>query len=296
MGRSKPMRMAYYIRYVNPGKKIEMNCRDVTNEMKNSGDFYCMDCERPVVHAGGKNPHYRLPPKGAEHDENCDNYLPVDDISERIRIVGGKLEIELKVPSFHKKEEESKKEGGAKGGKGASSGNKPVKVGPIKTITDPNKANKITLNSAANLLYHTSYDRPQEHRMNVWRVLRSNKQYYYPKKYDELQNDFEKEIVNPVVFIRGRLHKNQFFAFKEHGYFDVQDHYKEYGPIELRVDLKGIPDLEKRFKNLTWYIRSGGSATEVIGIMGKITGVELVGDKTYIHIECYDLDVEPKDV
>ncbi|MGM2880252.1 hypothetical protein ACS2S9_26830, partial [Bacillus cereus group sp. BC57] len=81
----------------------------------------------------------------------------------------------------------------------------------------------------------------------------------------------------------------------KYGYFDIQDHYKDYGSIELRVDLNGVPELEKRFKKLTWFIRSGKQSTEVVGVMGKVIGVEEKEDKTFIHIRCYDIDVEPKD-
>ncbi|MGG0208515.1 hypothetical protein [Bacillus mycoides] len=298
MGRSKPMRDAYYRGYANPDphKQEKVNCHDVTIEMKNKGTFHCMDCERQVVYAGGKNPYYRLPSKDAEHDVNCDNYLPVDEVSERIRTIGEKLKIKLKLPFFHEKEEENKVIAGVKVGKLVSTGVNPVKVGPIKTIKSPNKSTTVTLNSAADLLYHTSDNRPDEHRMNVWRVLRSNKQYYYPGTFDELKRDFEDGKLNPMVFVRGRLNQNQFFTFEKHGYIDIQDKPYKYGPVELRLHFKGVPELEKRFKNLTWYIRSGKNRTEEIGIMGNIIEVEKIENKTYIHIRCYDLDVEPKDV
>ncbi|EJQ37327.1 hypothetical protein IEE_05259 [Bacillus cereus BAG5X1-1] len=134
MGRSKPMRKAYYIRNNTTGKGTEVNCKNVTMEMKNTGTFHCMDCMRQVVHAGGENPYYRLPSKDAEHDVNCDNYLPIDEVSESIRIIGEKLKIKLKLPFFHEKEEENKGEAGVKGGKATSTGFNPVKVGPVKTI------------------------------------------------------------------------------------------------------------------------------------------------------------------
>lgn len=54
MGRSKPMRDAYYRSYANPHKQRKVNCHEVTIEMKNMGTFHCMDCERHVVHAGGR--------------------------------------------------------------------------------------------------------------------------------------------------------------------------------------------------------------------------------------------------
>lgn len=88
MGRSKSMRDAYYRSYANPSNRTEVNCHDVTKDMKNNGTFYCMECEAQVVHAGGESPYYRLPSKDAEHDKDCDNYLPVDDTSERIRKLG----------------------------------------------------------------------------------------------------------------------------------------------------------------------------------------------------------------
>lgn len=227
---------------------------------------------------------------------NCDNYLPVDEVSERIRIIGEKLNIKLKLPFFHENEEEDKVTAGVKVGKSVSTAVNPVKVGPVKTRKSPNKSTTVTLNSAAELLYHTSDDRPEEHRMNVWRVLRSNKQYYYPGKYDELKRDFEGGKLNPVVFVRGRLNQNQYFAFETHRYIDIQDKPYKYGPIELRLHFKGIPELEKRFKKLTWHIRSGKNRTEEIGIMGNVIEIESIGDKIFIHIRCYDLDVEPKDV
>ncbi|WP_242281148.1 hypothetical protein [Bacillus cereus group sp. BfR-BA-01347] len=295
MGRSKSMRDAYYRSYANPNKKIEVNCHDVTKDMKNHGSFYCMECETQMVHAGGESPYYRLPSKDAEHDMDCDNYLPVDETSGRIRKLGKKLKVQLKPPSFHDKEKRSNDKVGIKGEKAASKNVNPVKSGPVKTIEDPNKEKTVTLDSAADLLYHTSFDRPHDHRKNVIRELLQNKQFYYRGTYDALQKDFEEGIVSPIVFIKGRLHKKQFFTFDEYGYFDIQDHYKDYGPIELRVDLNGVPELEKRFKKLTWFIRSGKQSTEVVGVMGKVIGVEVKEDKTYIHIRCYDIDVEPKD-
>lgn len=99
------------------------------------------------------------------------------------------------------------------------------------------------------MLYHTSFDRPEEHRKNVIRELLQNKQFYYRGTYDALQKDFEEKIVSPIVFIKGRLHKKQFFTFDKYGYFDIQDHYKDYGSIELRVDLNGVPELENVLKN-----------------------------------------------
>lgn len=296
MGRSKPMRDAYYRQNNTKGKGHKVNCNDVTMEMKNKGTFHCMDCERQVVHAGGENPYYRLPSKDAEHDVNCDNYLPTDEVSERIRIIGEKLKIKLKIPSFHGREEEIKGEAGVKGGKSTSTGIKPVKVGPVTTVRDPNKSTTVTLNSAAELLYHTSLDRSEEHRNNVRGVLRSNKQYYYPGKYDELKQNLKDGKVNSVIFVRGRLHQNQFNTFTKHGYVDIQDKAYQYGPIELRIHFEGVSKLEKRFKDLTWYIRSGKTRTEEIGLMGECMKIEETSDKTFIHIRCYDIDVEPKDV
>ncbi|OOR07659.1 hypothetical protein BW897_30150 [Bacillus cereus] len=295
MGRSKSMRDAYYRSYANPSNRTEVNCHDVTKDMKNNGTFYCMECEAQVVHAGGESPYYRLPSKDAEHDKDCDNYLPVDDTSERIRKLGKKLKVQLKPPSFHDKEKRSNDKAGIKDKKVQSKIVNPVKSGRVKTIEDANKTKTITLNSAADLLYHTSFDRPEEHRKNVTRELLQNKQLYYRGTYDALQKDFEEKLVSPIVFIKGRLHKKQFFTFDKYGYFDIQDHYKDYGPIELRVDLNGVPELEKRFKKLTWFIRSGRQSTEVVGVMGKVIGVEEKEDKTFIHIRCYDIDVEPKD-
>lgn len=296
MGRSKPMRVAYYRGYNNLEYLKEVNCKDVTMEMKNKGTFHCMDCMRQVVHAGGKNPYYRLPSKDAEHEMSCDNYLPIDDLSERIRTVGEKLKIKLKIPFFCGNEEERHEGVRMKGEKSHSIGGKSVKVGPVTTIKAPNKSTTVTLNSAAELLYHTSFDRSDEHRKNVTRVLCFNKQFYYPSIYDELQRDFETGKLNPIIFVKGRLNQSQFYTFENHGYINVQDKPYDYGPIELRIHFNRVQELETRLKKITWHIKSGKNRTEEIGVMGQVIKVEVTEDKIFIHIRCYDLDVEPKDI
>ncbi|WP_179863202.1 hypothetical protein [Bacillus pseudomycoides] len=288
MGRSRPMREANY--KSNSYSKNKVKCEEVTTRMTNIGTFHCTDCGVRLIYAGGTRPYFRLS-KNTSHNENCDNYLPVDDIAERVREVGEKLQVKLAPPNFHKEEitqENNLKDNIMK----ASSEKKTVKVGPVKTIKNSNKTTNYTFSSVERLFFAISNERPEKTRKIMLSKLLSNNQLYFANRYNDLIKDYEDDKLNRFFFVMGYLHQKEYFNFKENGYIDIQDERYNYGSIELRVHIKGISVLEKRFKNISWYIKSGPNKTAYIGVMGEVLGIETTENKMYLNIKCYDLDIE----
>lgn len=294
MGRSRPMREANYKANNSSNKVKKVKCEEITTQMINTGSFYCTDCGVRLIYAGGASPYFRLS-KNESHDTNCDNYLPTDDISERIREVGERLQVKISPPNFH--DEEVKQEDHLKEKVMVTSRNqKIVKVGPVKTVKKQNKTTNYTFKSVERLFFAISDDRPKQTKKTMFSKLLSNKQLYFANRYNDLIKDYNDGKLNHLFFVMGYINQKEYFTFKEKGYIHIQDARFNYGATELIVHMKGILALEKRFKNITWYIRSGPYKTAYVGIMGEVIDVETIENKTYIHLKCYDLDIEyPED-
>ncbi|MEK4815124.1 hypothetical protein NZ045_31930 [Bacillus sp. FSL L8-0287] len=202
MGRSRPMREANY--RSNSYSKNKVKCEEVTARMINIGSFHCVDCGVRLIYARGTRPYFRLS-KNKSHDEKCDYYLPIDDISERIKEIGERLQVKLAPPHFHK--EVITKENCLKDKiMEISSEKKTVKLGPIKTIKNPHKTTNYTFSSVERLFFAISNERPEKTRKIMLSKLLSNKQLYFANRYKDLIKDYEDDKLNNFFFVMGYLH------------------------------------------------------------------------------------------